>query len=48
MLATKTNKEIYLQSRNRDAGIENRVMDTVGEGEGGTNSEHSVETDTLP
>ena len=26
----------YLQGRNRNADIENRVVDTVGEAEGGT------------
>ena len=26
----------YLQGRNRDAGINNRLVDTLGEGEGGT------------
>ena len=36
-MATKMNKEIYLQSRNRDTGIENRSVDIAGKGEGGTN-----------
>ena len=31
-----------------DAGIENRLQDTVGEGEGGMNSESNPETYTLP
>jgi len=38
----------YLQGRNRDTGIENRLMDTAGEGEGGTNWENSIETYILP
>ena len=33
-------KNIVLQ----DAGIENRLVDTVGEGEGGKNLERSIET----
>ena len=38
----------YFQGRNRDADIENRLVGTVGEGEGGTNWESSIETYTLP
>ena len=38
----------YLQGQNRDADIENRPLDTVGEGEGGMNRESSMETHTLP
>lgn len=34
--------------RNGGADIENRLVDTVGEGEGGTNRESSVGTCTLP
>ena len=34
--------------RNRDADIENRLLDIVGEGEGGTNSESIIETYVLP
>ena len=30
-----------------DADIENRLVDTVGEGESGMNWENSMETDTL-
>ena len=37
----------YLQRGNRDADIENRFIDTVREGEGGTNSEIGTETYTL-
>ena len=37
----------YLQGSNRDTGIENRLGNTVGEGEGGTNWEISTETHTL-
>lgn len=36
-----------MQDRNRDADMESRLVDTVGEGEGGTNREESVETYTL-
>ena len=36
----------YLQGRNRD--IENRLVDIVGEGAGGTNQESIIETYTLP
>ena len=38
----------YLQGRNRDTAIEDRLLDTAGEGEGGTNWESSTETYTLP
>ena len=34
---------IYLQVRNRDADIENRLVDTTGEGEGRINWEGSIE-----
>ena len=39
---------IYLQGRNRDSDIENRLMDTAGAGEGRTNWESSIEICTLP
>ena len=38
----------YLQGSDGDADIENRIMDVVGEGEGGTNWESSIEAYTLP
>ena len=38
----------YLQGRNKDSDIENRLMGTVGEKEGGTNWESSIEIYTLP
>ena len=38
----------YLQGSSGDADIENRLADTVGEEEGGTNLESSIETYTLP
>ena len=38
----------YLQGRNRDADIENGLVDTAGEGEDGMNWECSIETYTLP
>ena len=34
---------IYLQSRNKDTDTENRLVDTVGEREGGTNGESNFE-----
>ena len=37
---------MVLMSR-RDTDVENRLADTVGEGEGGMNGESSVETFTL-
>ena len=38
----------YLQGRNRDADIENRLVETAREGEGGMNGESSIETYALP
>ena len=38
----------YLQGNNRDADVENRFVDTVGDGEDGTNWDSSTETYTLP
>ena len=38
----------YLQGRNRDSGTINRLMDIVGQGEGGINWESSIEICTLP
>ena len=38
----------YLQGMNREADIENILVDTAGEGEGGTSWESSIETYTLP
>ena len=38
----------YLEGRNRDADIENRLVDTAGEREGGRNWESSTEICTLP
>ena len=37
----------YLQGRNRDTDIENELVDTAGEGEGGSNWEHSKNIYTL-
>ena len=37
-----------MHGSNGDTDIENRIMDTVGEGEGGANGESSRETYTLP
>ena len=38
----------YLQGKNRDRDIENRPVNTAGEGDGGTNWESSVHLYTLP
>ena len=38
----------YLHSGNRDTDMENRLVDKVGEGEGWTNWERSMETYILP
>ena len=38
----------YLQGSDGDADIENRLVDTLGEGEDGTNGESSMGTCTLP
>ena len=37
-----------MQGRDRDADIENRFVDTAGEGEGGTDRESGTEIHTLP
>ena len=37
----------YLQGRNRDADIENRLVNTMGEEEGGMNRESNTEACTL-
>ena len=37
-----------MQGISADTDIENRLVDTVGEGEGRTNGEDSIETYTLP
>ena len=34
---------MYLQGKNRDAVIENRLVDTAGEGEGSTSWDRSVD-----
>ena len=38
----------YLQGRKRDADVENGLVDTGGDGEGGTNWESSMDIYTLP
>ena len=38
----------YLQGRNRNADVEEGLVDTVGEGEGGMNWEIRVDINTLP
>ena len=37
VFSRKKRKKIYLHGRNRDTDIENRLIGTVVEGEGGTN-----------
>ena len=37
-----------MKGSNRETDLENRFVDTVGEEEGGTNEESSMETYTLP
>ena len=46
-ICTKLCWQIYLQERNGDADIENRLVDTVGERESGTNGESSIKMYTL-
>ena len=36
-----------MQNRKRDTDVQNRLLDSVGEGEGGMFRENSVETSTL-
>ena len=36
-----------MQNRKRDTDVQNRLLDTVGEGEGGMFWENSIETSTL-
>ena len=36
-----------MQNRKRDTDVQNRLLDSVGEGEGGMFSENSTETSTL-
>ena len=37
-----------MQGRKRDTDIENTLVDTAGEGEGGMNGESNIETYALP
>ena len=37
-----------MQGRNGEADVENRLVNTTGEGDGGTNGESSTETYPLP
>ena len=36
-----------MQNRKRDTGVQNRILDSVGEGEGGMFRENSIETSIL-
>ena len=40
-------KQYYLRGRNRDADVENGLVDTEGEGESGLNWESSIDIYTL-
>ena len=48
MESRKMSPWTYWQGSNGDADIGNRLVDTVGEDEGGTNGESGIETYTLP
>jgi len=48
MESTKMVLMTYLQGRNGDTDIENRLVVKVGEGEDGTSWENNKETDILP
>ena len=37
-----------MQNRKRDTDVQNRILDSVGEGEGGMFQENSIETCILP
>ena len=39
-----THKDIIFQNRKRDTDVQNRHLDSVGEGEGGMYQENSIET----
>ena len=43
MESRKMEQWTYLQGRNRDADVENGLVDTVGEGKSGINSESSTD-----
>ena len=38
----------YMQNRKRDTEVQNRLLDSVGEGEGGMFQENSIETSKHP
>ena len=48
LFSRKKRKKIYLHGRNRDTDIENRLIGTVVEGEGGTNWESGNDICALP
>ena len=37
-------RSLYMQNRKRDTDVQNRLLDSVGEGEGGMFQEISIET----
>ena len=44
----QTTVKPYMQNRKRDTDVQNRLLDSVGEGEGGMFRENSIETCVLP
>ena len=48
LFSRKKKKKIYLHGRNKDTDIENRLLRTVLEGEGGTNWESGNDICALP
>ena len=44
----KDGNDDYMQDSKRDTDIKNRLLDSVGEGEGGVIWENSIETCILP
>jgi len=47
-LLIEIKKSTYFQDRNRGTEVENRLMDSSGEGDGGTNCDSSIDIYTLP
>ena len=43
-LSIKIRSEPYMQNRKRDTDVQNRLLDSVGEGKGGMFRENSIET----
>ena len=47
MESRKTIQMNLMQGNNKDADVENRLVDTAGEGEGGMDGESSIETQCI-